>query len=320
MIGHLRRRVVLAVPMMFALILILFCLLKAAPGDPVSAFVGNFPVPDEYRAIIIEKYSLDDPLWSQFLSYLGTLARGNIGYSYAASAPVSELIASRIGPTVLLVVAGLFVGAALGVLFGLVSALSRRRGVDSAVNTAVLVAYAVPGFWLGQILVLIFAVNLGWFPTSGFHSYGVTSGGAYVVDSLWHLVLPVAALAAIEFAAIARIMRQSTLEVSAMDYLTTAELKGLPRATVTRRHLLRNAALPVVTVIGYRFGHALAGVLLIEKIFGWPGMGQLLEQSVLKRDNQTILGIVLVIAVLVITVNLVVDFVYTLLDPRIRRA
>ena len=243
-----------------------------------------------------------------------------LGYSYAASAPVSELIASRIGPTVLLVVVGLFVGAALGVLFGLVSALSRRRGVDSAVNTAVLVAYAVPGFWLGQILVLIFAVNLGWFPTSGFHSYGVTSGGAYVVDSLWHLVLPVAALAAIEFAAIARIMRQSTLEVSAMDYLTTAELKGLPRATVTRRHLLRNAALPVVTVIGYRFGHALAGVLLIEKIFGWPGMGQLLEQSVLKRDNQTILGIVLVIAVLVITVNLVVDFVYTLLDPRIRRA
>lgn len=316
--GQAGLRLLLVIPTLLAILFVLFALLNFAPGDPVSAFVGDYPVPDAYRQTVIETYNLDASFWQQFLAYLGQLLQGNLGYSYASSADVTTLIASRLPATLLLVLSGMAVGALLGILVGLVSAVISRRGADAAINTTVLIAFAVPGFWLGQILVLLFAVNLQWFPASGLHSFGVEGAGLFV-DSLWHLVLPVAALCVLEFASIARIMRQSTFDVLAMDYITTAELQGQSRRRIVMKHVLRNASLPAITVIGYRFGQALAGALLIEKIFGWPGMGLLLEGAVLRRDTQTILGVVLVIAILVLAANVLVDITYRIADPRIRR-
>lgn len=321
MLRYAASRLAIAIPLLFAIILILFLMLKAAPGDPVSVIIGNFPAPPEYREQIIERYNLDDPLWVQFWAYLGSLITGDFGYSFANGAPVMDIIMSRLPATLLLVVLGIALGSVLGIVVGLISGRTTNPGVDTGVNTLVLIAFAIPSFWLAQLLVMFFALQLGWFPTSGLSSAGPSaSTWEAALNMSWHLVLPVLALGIVDFAAIARIMRASTAEVASQDYIVTAQLKRVKPWRITTRHVFRNASLPVVTVIGYRFGQALAGVLLIEKVFGYPGMGQLLEQSILKRDNQTILGIVVLVAVMVVVINLLTDLLYGFLDPRIRRA
>ncbi len=314
-------RLAIAIPLLFAIILILFLMLKAAPGDPVSVIIGNFPAPDEYRQQIVERYNLDDPLWVQFWAYLGNLISGDFGYSFANSADVIDVIFSRLPATLLLVVLGIVFGSALGIVVGLVSGRTTKRGLDNSLNIFVLIAFAIPSFWLAQLLVMFFALQMGWFPTSGLNSAGLSaSTWETAANMAWHLVLPVTALALVDFAAVARIIRSSTAEVATQDYIVTAQLKRVRPWRITSRHIFRNASLPVVTVIGYRFGQALAGVLLVEKVFGYPGMGQLLEQSIIKRDNQTILGIVVLVAVMVVVINLITDLLYGFLDPRIRRA
>lgn len=321
MLKYAATRIAIAVPLLFAIVLILFIMLKTAPGDPVSVIIGNFPAPPEYRAQIIERYNLDDPLWTQFWAYVGSLITGDFGHSFAAGAPVIEVIMSRLPATLLLVVLGITFGSLMGIIVGLISGRTNSPALDTTLNTVVLVAFAVPSFWLAQLLVMFFALELGIFPTSGLSSTGPSASSWETAMSMaQHLVLPVVALGIVDFAAVARIMRASTAEVASQDYIVTAQMKRVKPWRITRRHVFRNASLPVVTVIGYRFGQSLAGVLLIEKVFGYPGMGQLLEESVMKRDNQTVLGIVVLIAVMVIVINLLTDLLYGFLDPRIRRA
>lgn len=318
MIAFMTKRLVYAIPLLFVVIALLFLLLKLAPGDPVSSIVGNFPVPDAYRELINEKYHLNDPFIVQLGSYLGSLLRGDFGYSYAFGANVIDLIIGRLAPTLILVLSGLALGSFVGVVVGMISARSTSKAVNGITNTSMLIAFSIPSFWLGQLLILLLAIRLKWFPSSGFVTTGVQPGTwDFFLSSVHHLVLPIVTLAIVEAAAVGRIMRASTVETISQDYMITAAMKGLSPRVIGRRHVMRNAGLPVVTVVGYRFGQALAGVLLIETVFAYPGMGLLLQQAVLRRDNQTVLGIVVFIAVAVVVVNLIVDLIYGLLDPRI---
>lgn len=321
MLAFTLRRLAQGIPLLLGVVVLLFVLLQLMPGDPVQALVGGYPVPPSYRHAIAEQFHLDDPLWSRFVAYVGQLAQGKLGYSFASHQSVAGLVLDRLPATLLLVGAGIVASSVGGVLAGTVAAMTGSRKLDGAINTSVLIAFAVPSFWLGQMLILFLSVRLGWFPTQGMQSIASTSTGAAIVgDRLWYLALPALALCARQLATVTRVTRASVRETLTQDYIVTAELKGLHRRQIIGRHVLRNSMLPVVTVIGYQCGLALAGTVLIERVFSWPGIGSLLLQAIAQRDNSLIIGVVLVIAVLVILINLVTDLVYGMLDPRIRRA
>jgi peptide/nickel transport system permease protein len=317
LLGRLASGLILIIGVMVAV----FLLVKLAPGDPVNALIGTYPAPPEYRASIAERYGLNDPLFVQLLDYLANLATFNLGYSFVASADVIDLIMSRLPATLLLVIPGVTLGAFFGILVGSTTGGSPRRGLDFAGNFGSMLAMAIPSFWLGQILIIVFALQLGWFPAFGMASISAPNAVLpAALDIAWHLVLPLTALTVFEFASVARIARGSTIDTLSQDYIVTAEMKRLPQKVILRRHVLRNSSLPVVTVIGNRFGRVLAGAILIESVFGWPGMGLLLKTSVERRDNLTVLGIVLLIAIMVVLANIIQDVLYRMLDPRIRMA
>ncbi|MAT04614.1 MAG: hypothetical protein CL424_06185 [Acidimicrobiaceae bacterium] len=312
-------RLLAAIPVLLGVVLALFLMIELAPGDPIQAIVGDIPVSPEFRAQVAEKYRLDDSIWQRFMAYVGNLLQGDLGYSTAGRQPVSDLIWSRLPPTMLLVGTSLVLAAVLGTAFGMIAASAKGRWPDGFINTWVLVAFATPGFWLGQLLIALFALRLGWFPTGGMRSIGSQEAGwAGIVEVAHHLVLPVVALCSLEMASVTRVARASSIEVLSQDQITTARLKGISRPHILRRHVLRNSLLPVVTVIGFRAGTALAGTVLIESVFSWPGMGLLLTDSIVRRDNQVIIGIVLMLAVMAVLMNILTDILYGILDPRIR--
>ncbi|MBM9467480.1 ABC transporter permease [Nakamurella leprariae] len=319
MLTMLFRRAVYAVPLLLAVPIVLFFLLRAAPGSPVDSIIGEFPVPDEYRQQLEALYGLDRPLGEQLWTYFLRAITFDFGYSYANGSDVADLVWSRLGGTLILVVPALLISSALGLLFGLMAGFSRSRRTDDVISTSVLISLALPSFWVAQMLVIMFSIQLGWFPNSGMQSMRGADAGS-VSDVLWHLVLPLAALVIIEFGAVARVTRASTLEVIGLDYVTTAQMKGLTQRQIGIRHVLRNASLPAITVIGGRFGRAIAGSILIETVFNWPGMGSLLYRSIGQRENQVLLAIVMVIAISVVAANLITDLVYSVADPRIRNA
>lgn len=319
MIRFVATRLAAAVPVLFGVILALFLMIELAPGDPVQAIVGDIPVTPEFRQQVVEKYHLDDPIWERFIAYVGNLLQGDLGYSTAGRQSVADLIWSRLPATALLVGTSLTLAAALGTVFGIVAASTKGRWPDRIINSWVLVAFATPGFWLGQLLVTLFALRLGWLPTGGMKPIGSDATGiAKVLEVARHMILPVIAMCSIEMASITRVARASAIEVLEHDHITTARLKGLSRWLTLRRHVMRNSLLPVVTVVGFRAGTALAGTVLIESVFSWPGMGLLLTNSIVNRDNQVIIGIVLMLAVMAVVVNILTDIIYGLLDPRIR--
>jgi peptide/nickel transport system permease protein len=321
MARYILLRILQAIPMIAAVIVLVFLMLQFTPGDPVQAIVGQYPVPPEFRAAIVHQYHLDDPLPVRLLQYFINLLHGDLGFSYQQQDSVTHLILQRAPRTLLLAAAGFAIGVPVGIGIGLLSATSRNGHVDRFWTTVTLVGYAIPGFWLGQLLVILFAMQLGWFPTQGMGPvFSRATGAAFVLERVRYLALPAITYAIYEATRVARLMRASTIETLGAGYIVTARAKGLSRGAIIRGHVLRNSSLPVLTVMGYAFGVAMGGAVLIETVFSWPGVGLLLVEAIRNRDNQVVVGVVLFVSLAVILMNLIVDVLYGWLDPRIRIA
>jgi peptide/nickel transport system permease protein len=317
--GYAARRLI-QVPLTVAgIVLVGFLLIELTPGDPVLALAGDHG-DEAYYAFMREKFQLDQPLGTRLLTFSSNALRGDLGVSYLQGRPVVDLIAERLPPTVLLAALSLLVSTIVGVGLGTYAASRAHRPPDLAVSVATLTFDAAPVFWLAQLALLFLALQLGIFPVQGMSSArGVEPGIPQLVDSLRHMILPVMVLASQEVAAVARITRIGLLEEMAQDYVRTARAKGLSERRVLLRHALRRALLPVTTIIGGRVGHLLSGAVIVEVVFGWPGIGRLLVQAIQTRDSPILLGIFLVVSASVVIANLITDLTYGWLDPRIRQ-
>ena len=299
--------------------LVNFILIQLAPGDPVTVLVGDYPAPPEYISQVRADFGLDQPLWTRAILYFGNLLRGNLGFSFANRQPVLDLIWQRLGPTLLLTVTALVFATIVGLLLGMLAAVRRGKMLDRVSQSAALVGYSVPEFWLGQLLILLFAVGLAWLPSQGMTTVrSQAQGFDAVLDTLKHLLLPALALSVRYIALITRITRASMLEVLNSDFVLAARAKGVLERRVLFSHILKNAAAPIITVLGFNFGYVLAGSALIETVFGWPGLGRLLFDSISKRDYPVLTGILLLLSISVVVANLLTDLAYALLDPRVR--
>lgn len=312
-------RILLAVPVVLGIIVLNFFLIHLAPGDAASVLAGESgAATPEYMAVLRHKFGLDQPLSTQFWVYLVNIAHFDLGYSFRNDSSVTELILDRLGPTGLLMVTAFVVALVVGVLLGLVAATGRNTWRDGVISLVSLVAYATPGFWLGLMMIVVFAIRLAWLPTSGFDTVGADNEGWDEVRDIGrHLVMPAVALALFYLALYARVMRASVLEQAGADYVTTARAKGQTERRVMLGHVLKNALLPVVTMAGVQAGNLIGGSIVVETVFGWPGIGTLAFNALQSRDLNLLLGIFFVSACLVVVINLVVDLVYVSLDPRI---
>ena len=331
--GLILRRLVLAAFVVWGVTLITFFLSHVVPGDPARLIAG----PRASLAAIAHirtEYGLDRPLPQQYAGYMTGLARGNLGISFVSRRPVSTDLLSYFPATLELTLYALVLGSLLAVLAALLSVRRRGRATETGVQVLAVTTLSVPAFWAALILQLVVAVNLGWLPVTGRLGTGVTPPphltGLYTMDSLLtgrlgtfadalqHLVLPAFALGLAVFGLMARIMRASLLEVVGEDYVRTAEAKGLSEARVLLRHVLRNAMLPGVTVLGLQFGLLAGGIFVVEYLFAWPGIGAYAFNAFQASDYNAVVGVTLLVGVLYVLANLAVDLTYLYLDPRIR--
>lgn len=313
------QRLVQAIPLLLGVVVVNFTLIQLAPGDPATILIGDYPAPPEYVAQVRQEFGLDQPLGVRLVRYLGQILQGNLGYSFANRQPVAELIGARLGATLQLTVTALVAASVVGVLLGLLAARKRGTPLDVGSQAVSLFGYSIPEFWLGQLLIVVFAVSLGWLPSQGNRSLRAPpEGWAAFADGLRYLILPALALSFRYLAIISRMTRASLLEVLGSDFILAARSRGASERTVLFVHALRNAAAPIVTVIGYNVGFVLAGSALIETVFGWPGIGRLLFDSISKRDYPVLMAILLLISATVVVVNLVTDLLYAAIDPRVR--
>jgi ABC-type dipeptide/oligopeptide/nickel transport system permease component len=299
------RRIALSAVAMLGVVTIVFVLLHAS-GDPATLLVSQDATQQDIERIR-QAYGLDQPLSVQYARFVARVVRGDLGFSYRQGLPVGELIVERLRATCELAVAGLAIAVLLGVPLGMLAAARRGSAVDTAAMAVALLGTSVPSFWLGLLLIIVFGVQLGWLPVSGY-------GG------LDHLLLPAFVLGGFYAAQISRLTRTSLLEVLAQDFVRTARAKGLAGRAVLLKHVLRNAALPVLTVVGLDFGRMLGGAVVVETIFAWPGMGRLAVQAVLGRDFPVVQGAAIMGAAVFVAVNLLIDLVYGWVDPRLRAA
>jgi len=316
---HVAGRAGQIIPLLVGVLVVNFLIIHAAPGDPVYALVGNYPVPDSYYKQMRHDFGLDKPLPVQLLIYLERVAHGDLGYSFAQRQPVLDVILHRLGPTVLLVGTAWAVAGVVGIAMGIASSLSPYSVRDHLLTGFTVFGYSLPVFWLGQILILLFAIGLGWLPAQGMSSPREEYGGVrHYIDVARHLVLPAVALS-LQFLAInARLTRNSMLDVLKKEFITTGRSKGLPESRIIVRHALQNALLPVVTIMGFNLGFLFTGSSLVETVFGWPGIGRLLFDSVSTRDYPVLLGIFFGSTVMVFLANFLTDTAYAFLDPRVR--
>jgi peptide/nickel transport system permease protein len=315
---YVLRRLAQVAPTAAAILLVGFLLVHLAPGDPVLALAGQSG-DAEYYELVREKFGLDEPLPTQLAVYAGNVLRGDLGTSYVQGRPVVEIIAERVPATLLLTATALVVSTVVGILVGVVAATRRDRWPDTTVSLAALAMYAAPVFLLGQLAILFLALRAGWFPVQGMRdARSPTTGAAQWLDVAHHLVLPALVLASQEIAAVARLCRVGLVDELDRDHIRTARAKGVREGVVVTKHALRRALLPVVTVLGGRVGHLVSGAVVVEVVFGWPGIGRLLVTAMQTRDAPIVLGIFLLVAVTVVVANLVTDLVYAWLDPRVR--
>ncbi|MET0743169.1 MAG: ABC transporter permease [Microvirga sp.] len=313
------RRAASSLPTLLILLVGLFLLLQLAPGDTVDALVaqiggGDPTMIEEMRRF----YGLDVSVAVQLGRYVWRLVQLDLGFSAIYGKPVATVILERLPATLLLMGSALSFAFAAGMVLGVIAARRANGWPDTLVSTLGLIFYATPPFWFGLMGIVVFAVRLGWLPAGGLEEIGTGATGlARVIDIAWHLVLPTFTLALIFLATYLRIMRASMLEVLTLDFVRTARAKGLSPGRVVSRHVLRNALLPMVTLIGLQAGTMLGGSVVVESVFALPGLGRLAYEAVVQRDLNTLLGIVFVSALLVIAVNFVVDLLYARLDPRI---
>jgi peptide/nickel transport system permease protein len=304
MSGYLARCVIAGVITLLVISSIIFLMIRLLPGDPARVIAGEMATEQDV-ALLRSRLNLDKSLTNQYGIFLSDLAHGNLGTSARTQLPVTEEVLARLPRTIRLAVVSMFIATLLGVPAGLAAAFRRYSIFDLLVSFGTLCGVSMPVYWLGLMLIVLFAVKLGWLPAAG-------------ADSLTSVILPGVTLAMYSIGLITRMTRASTLDVLCQDYIRTARAKGLPAGALVYRHVLRNVLIPVVTTVGLQFGALLGGAVLTESVFGWPGMGLLLVDSIFSRDYPMIQGIVLVFSALVISMNLLVDVLYAYIDPRIR--
>ena len=316
---HIIRRLFQAVPIVLAIIVLNFFLLNMAEGDAVDVLAGEAgSATPEYMAELRAKFGLDQPLPVQLLVYLKNIISLDLGYSFRHDMPVSVLIVDRFWPTLLLMVSTIILAVLFGILLGLLAAINLNTWKDAVISVFALITYATPLFWVGLMMIVVFSINLRWFPTSGMENIAAFyEGFDRFLDITHHLVLPTITLSLFYLALYTRLMRASMLEQYGQDYVVTARAKGLPERRITFGHVLRNALLPVVTMAGVQVGALIGGSVIVESVFAWPGLGMLAFESLFARDLNLLLGIFLISSVLVVVVNLIVDVIYCFLDPRI---
>ncbi|MCS7172903.1 MAG: ABC transporter permease [Armatimonadetes bacterium] len=319
MIRYLVRRLLQMVPLVFGISVILFLVLVMAPGDPTDLLLaGNPKVRAEDIRLLREIYGLEDPLPIRYLKWLRAAVRGDFGYSRIYKVPVMDLIAERLANSLWLTVPSFLLAVAVAVPVGIYSALHQYSKVDYAATFFAFFGVSIPAFWFGILLIYIFAVQLRWLPPGGFSTPGVPEGWPAVLDRLRYMVLPVLVLSFLSMAALTRYTRASMLEVIRQDYIRTARAKGLRESVVIVKHALRNALIPIVTVLALLIPGLFAGAPLTETVFSWPGVGRLLVESVLGGDYAVAQAALLFLSILVLLANLLADVAYALLDPRIR--
>lgn len=321
MLGYIVKRLLYGLLLMAGVVVLNFFLIRLAPGDPAEVIAGDMGgATEEVLASIRADYGLDQPLYVQLGSYLGNMLQGDLGKSYFFNRPVSELIMNRVGATILLVIAAQVIAITIGVAMGVLAARKPNGLFSGVVSVVATIGYAVPVFWLGIMLVILFASIFPIFPVEGMADVRLRNESWLVqmIDILHHLVLPATALAIIFLAIYARLARASMIDVLGADYVRTARAKGASERTVLFRHALRNAALPIITVAGLQFGGLISGALLVETVFNWPGMGTLAFDAILRRDYTTILGVLFFASLMVVVANIITDLSYRLADPRLR--
>ncbi len=313
------KRLAQGVPIILAIVVLNFFLLNLADGDAVDVLAGEAgSATPEYMAELRAKFGLDKPLPIQLLVYLKNVFSLNLGYSFRHDMPVADLIIARFWPTLLLMVNTIIIAIGFGVFLGLMAATRLNTWKDSVITVFALITYATPLFWVGLMMIVVFSIHLDWLPTSGMENVAAFyEGFDRVVDIARHLVLPTITLSLFYLALYTRMMRASMLEQYGQDYVVTARAKGLTERRITFVHVLRNALLPVVTMAGVQIGALIGGSVIVESVFGWPGLGLLAFESLFARDLNLLLGIFLLSSVLVVLVNLIIDIIYSFLDPRI---
>lgn len=312
------KRIAQAIPLVLVIIGINFALIHAAPGDPVDILLGQGEADPQVVAQLRTEFGLDQPLPVQLARYYAKVLTLDLGQSFRYREPVAELIASRLPATLLLMGAALVVSTLVAVALGVIAAHRPYSALDNGVTTLALAGYSMPVFWLGQLLLIAFALKLDWFPAQGMVSIRAPAEGfGRVLDVAHHLVLPALTYSLYHLALIFRLTRAKMQDVLAQDYIQTARAKGLSEAQVIFGHALRNALLPIVTVLGLNFGFMLAGSVLTETVFAWPGTGRLLYEAILARDYPLLMGLFVCLSTMVVLVNVLTDIAYALIDPRV---
>ncbi len=331
MLAYIIRRILILIPTLLGVSVIVFFMLRITPGDPAELLLGERAT-EEALHEIREHLGLNEPLHVQYGMFLKRLMKGDLGETIWSRQKVWIEVKERFPATIELSVVALFISCFFGIIFGIISATRQYSIFDYLSMLGALIGVSMPIFWLGLVFMLIFSVNLGWLPLSGRISVGVdlevvtnfyildavlTKNWGALKDVLWHIIMPATTLSTIPMAIVARMTRSSMLEVLRQDYIKTAKAKGLSQFIVTFKHALRNALIPVVTTIGLQFGVALGGAILTETIFAWPGVGKWMFDAVMKRDYMVIQGGTLVIAAVFVVINLMVDVLYAVINPRI---
>ncbi len=319
MFSYVLRRILGAIPLIFGVLTLTFFIIRLAPGDPASFFIqpGVSPkVAEQMR----EQYGLNDPLVVQYFKWLGNILQGDFGRSFSRHQPVFDVILDAVPITVSLAFIGITMQFIFGILLGVISAVKQGTKLDRALTVSALFIYSMPEFWLSLMLIILFSLKLGWFPASNLNSIGADSLGTldYILDRLHHLVLPIFVLSLGGIAGLARYVRGQMLEVIRQDYIRTARAKGLSEKIVIFKHALRNALLPVVTILGGSLPALFSGALFIEVIFAIPGMGRIAVEAVFARDYPLIIANTFISGTLIVLGNLLADVLYAVVDPRIK--
>jgi len=318
---YIFRRVPQLVPLIIFAIVLNFTLMHLAPGSPLDYLIGGGEVvPQEYIDKLNRDFGLDKPLHEQLIIYISNVFRGNFGNSYRYRAPVIQIIAQRIPNTLLLMTTSIVFAFILGVFLGISSSKKPYSFIDNIASSISILGYSIPTFWLGMLLIIVFAVNLRWLPSLGMSTMGMIglTGWAAVIDTVRHLILPTITLGTAYLALYTRLTRASMLEELRKDYIITAWGKGLDDRTVYYKHAFRNAMLPIITVFGLNLGLMLTGATLTETVFSWPGLGRLVYESITTRDYPILMGIFIIVSITVVLANFIVDILYAVLDPRVR--
>src|SRR4051794_27768335 len=322
MLSFVAQRVAKGVIVLLAIVVLNFFLIRLAPGDPAVAMAGEAGASDQISVQQLrEKFALDKPLPEQLFIYVKGIASLDLGFSFRQQAPVAKLIAERLPATLLLTLTAFAISLGLGILFGVLAARFAGTVLDTAITVVALIFYATPLFWIALIAILVFSVWADWLPSFGYETVGAGyTGFRHALDVGAHLVMPAATLGLFFMATYTRMTRASMLEVKRLDFVKTARAKGLRDGVILRRHVLRNALLPVVTLAGVHAGTLVGGAVLTETVFAWPGIGRLMYDALLQRDYNLLLGVFVTCSIMVLIFNLITDLVYRLVDPRIEFA